>query len=35
MMKEVFKSQAIPEISFSDPSTMPIYALLIQMGRGV
>jgi phospholipid N-methyltransferase len=35
MIKEMSKSQAIPEINFSDPSTMPIYALLIQMGKRV
>lgn len=35
MMKEMPKNKAIPEIDFSDPSTMPIYALLIQMGKRV
>ncbi len=33
MMKGKSKNQAAPEISFSDPATMPIYALLIQMGN--
>ena len=32
-MTEMSKSQTIPEIEFSDPLTMPIYALLIQMGN--
>jgi len=34
-MTEMSKSQTVPEINFSDPSTMPIYALLIQMGKKV
>ena len=34
-MTEMSKSQTIPEIEFSDPLTMPIYALLIQMGKRV
>lgn len=34
-MTEVSKSQAIPEINFADPLTMPIYALLIKMGKRV
>ena len=35
MMTEITKRQTVPEINFSDPSTMPIYALLIQMGKRV
>ena len=35
MIKEMPKSQPIPEINYSDPVTMPIYALLIQMGKKV
>ncbi len=35
MMKGKSKNQAAPEISFSDPATMPIYALLIQLGKRV
>ena len=34
-MLKISHSQAVPEINFSDPSTMPIYALLIQMGKKV
>ena len=34
-MMEMNNSQAVPEINFSDPVTMPIYALLIQMGKKV
>lgn len=34
-MTQTSRSQAIPEIDFVDPSTMPIYALLIQMGKRV
>ena len=35
MMKGKSKNQVAPEISFSDPATMPIYALLIQLGKRV
>ena len=34
-MTEMFKSQAVPEINFSDVVVMSIYALLIQMGKRV
>jgi len=34
-MTEIAKRPAVPEINFSDPSVMPIYALLIQMGKRV
>ncbi len=34
-MTEISKSQTVPEINFSDPAKMPIYALLILLGKRV